>query len=454
MSLDYQASQDFEWARAKAFWRRVRNWLVGEPNQLLPLDEVRQRVEVRGQHYAGLRQVPIDSIVGSSGRYMDFDRAFLPVQGRTRDRWVSIDKAHYQDIILPPVDLYQIGEVFFVKDGNHRVSVARERGQVFIDAYVIVIDVPVPVTPEASLDELALRQERYDFLRQTELAATRPEAQLETGVTGQFQKLMEHINVHRWYMGEQQQAEASLRDAAASWYDQIYLPLVEMIRQQNILRSFPGYTETDLYLWVVEFQRYLRETYRSEAGLEPGEASKADRARRAEAGRQVADDYPLAAVRKLVGQLQRSEWVSQTLLNQERAGFFRATRANELFPLEPFSVTIPGQYERLVEHIRVHRWYLGEQRKAEATLEEAVRSWYENLYRPLVDIVREQGILADFSGRSETDLYLWIMSHRWFLREVYGSELSVEQAAEQFMEDFTDKPGRKSFPKENGEPSS
>jgi hypothetical protein len=436
MSDDLRASQDFEWALAKAFWRRVLNWVKGSSNKLLPFDEVRQRLDLRGQHYAGMRQVPIDQIVGSTGRYLDFDRAFLPLQGRTRDRWISIDKAHYQDVILPPVELLKVGEAYFVKDGNHRVSVARERGQAYIDAYVIEIDVPVPVTPDASLDELALKQESFNFFKETHLDETRPGASFETAVNGQYQRLLEHISVHRWYLGEQRQQAVELQAAAESWYDNVYLPVVELIRSQNLLRSFPGYTETDLYLWIVTYQGYLRDAYQDEAGLEPIDLAKGESSLRATAGRQIKDEFPLGAVGKLVNLLKRSNWVDIALLRQEQAGFFRRTLVNELYPEERFEATIPGQYERLLEHIRAHRWYLGEQRQQEVSFQDAVQSWYENVYRPLVVMVREQGILKDFPGRTETDLYLWIMSHRWFLQNNYGSDVSVEKAAEQFREDY------------------
>lgn len=446
MSDDQRAIQDFEWALAKGFWRRVLTWVTGSSNKLLPFDEVRARLEVRGQHYLGMRQVPIDQIVGSAGRYLDFDRAFLPLQGRTRDRWISIDKAHYQDVILPPVELFKVGEVYFVKDGNHRVSVARERGQAFIDAYVIEVDVPVPVTPDTSLDELTLQQERYNFFKETHLDELRPQASFETTVNGQYQRLLEHISVHRWYLGEQRQAAVDLPEAAASWYDLVYLPVVEMIRSQNLLRSFPGYTETDLYLWVVTYQGYLRDAYQDEAGLEPMADQAADHALKDAAGKHVREEFPLGAVGKLVSMLKRSDWVSQALLQQEQADFFRRTQLNELYPEERFEATIPGQYERLLEHIRVHRWYLGEQRRQEVPLQEAVQSWYENLYRPLVEIVRSQGVLQDFPGRTETDLYLWIMSHRWFLQNSYGSDVSVEQAAEQFVDEHAPQRRKKRRP--------
>ena len=131
-----QAAQDYERAIFKGFWRKILTRIRGESNELLPFDDVRERLPVGGQHYLGLRQVRVDKIIGSMSRFRDFDRAFLPVQTKTKDRWISIDEAHYKDVILPPVDLYKMGEIYFVKDGNHRVSVARSLGMAFIEAKV------------------------------------------------------------------------------------------------------------------------------------------------------------------------------------------------------------------------------------------------------------------------------------------------------------------------------
>ena len=140
-----QAREDFARARRKAFFQSIGALLARRSRELVPLDEVRARLNIRGSAYRGLQQVPVTKIVGSEGRYSDFDRQFLPRQTKTQQRWQSVDIGHYEENPLPPVDLYKIGEVYFVKDGNHRVSVARERGQSEIDAYVTeyLVDVPL-----------------------------------------------------------------------------------------------------------------------------------------------------------------------------------------------------------------------------------------------------------------------------------------------------------------------
>ena len=229
MAINQRAIHDFDRAASRAFWRRVVTRLTGENNELLPFDEVREKLTFQGQHYTGLKQVPINQIVGSMGRFNDFDRAFLPSQSRTKGRWISIDKAHYEEIALPPVDLYKIGEIYFVKDGNHRVSVARERGQEFIDAYVTEIDIPVVLTADTTLDELDLKQEQSEFILATGLDRLRPEARIEATVLGVYPKLLEHIQKHRYYLGINNDAEISFEDAVASWYDNVFSPLMEII---------------------------------------------------------------------------------------------------------------------------------------------------------------------------------------------------------------------------------
>ena len=94
----------------------------------------------------------------------------------------------------------------------------------------------------------------------------------------------------------------------------------------------------------------------------------------------------------------------------------------------------------MLEHVSVHRWYLGEQRGAEVPYQEAVASWYDNVYLPLVKVIREHRILAGFPGRTESDLYLWIIEHQALLREVYGGDIPLEQAADHFKEDYSPDP--------------
>jgi len=422
--VDYRnlALYDFDRALARAFWRKILSWIRRKSNRLLPFDEVREKLPMRGQRYLGMTQVPIDRIVGSMGRYHDFDRAFLPTHSKNRDRWVSIDVAHYGQVVLPPVELYKIGEIYFVKDGNHRISVARERGQLYVDAYVTEIDVPVPLSTDLTIDELELKRAYAAFLEQTRLDVLRPGADLESRLPGQYELLLEHIDVHRWYLGENSQREIPYSEAVTSWYDTVYTPVVEVFRQQGLVEELSRFKEVDLYLWVMKYQAYLREAYREEIAREEAAVDLLDEAAREEASRQFAEEHPRAPVKKLIQAFNQATWLDEIFLRQERAAFFRRTNLAELRPQAQISSSIPGQYERLLEHIRVHRWYLGIQRNQEVPYEEAVLSWYDNVYMPLVRIIRKEGILKDFPDRTETDLYMWIITRQWVLRQLDRKE--------------------------------
>jgi hypothetical protein len=261
-----QAEANFQEARRKALLATILDTLRRQPSNLLAFEDVRARLNVRGQRYLGHQVVSLDHIIGSEGRYGDFDRRFLPRSDTLKQRWSNIDKARQLDVALPPVDLYKIGDVYFVRDGNHRVSVARQQGQVFMDAYVTELLVDVPLGPDLSVRDLLLKEEYSDFLEWTDLHLLRPDERIEFSELGGYLDLVRHINAHRYYLGQQQGRDISRDEAVASWYDTVYLPVVQVIRAQGVLKHFPGRTEADLYRWIIEHRWYMRE----HSGADPG----------------------------------------------------------------------------------------------------------------------------------------------------------------------------------------
>jgi hypothetical protein len=137
------------------------------------------------------------------------------------------------------------------------VSVARERGQDFIDAHIIEVHAPAPVRSAEDLLEWMRHQDALAFYEATGLGDLRPDARIELTLPGQYEKLLEHIRTHRWYLGIEKKHEVGNAEAVASWYDRVYLPTVEAIRATDALRDFPQRTEADLYLWITEHHWYL-----------------------------------------------------------------------------------------------------------------------------------------------------------------------------------------------------
>jgi hypothetical protein len=257
--VEEKARSAFQRARRKAFWRQVWATLRGQPNELLSYEQVREKLHLAGMIYRGVQAVPLARIIGSVDRYRDFDRAFLPSQDYTAERWRSIGRAFYNTVSLPPVKLYQIGDAYFVFDGNHRVSVARELGIEFIDAEVTECHTRVPVGADLQAEDLEIKGEQAEFLERTNIDRLCSDHGIEFTIAGAYQRLLEHIAVHRHFKGLEWQREVPEHEAVVDWYEYIYTPIVEAIRQENILADFPGRTEADLYLWIVDHLHFLRE---------------------------------------------------------------------------------------------------------------------------------------------------------------------------------------------------
>ncbi len=246
------AIEDFHRARRRAAMQELISWLKGETADLLSYEEVRRQLKATAGAERGLHDIPLDAIVGSVGRYTDFTRSFLPKDEVNVQRWARVKVATLGMTGLPAIDVYRIGDVYFVSDGNHRVSVARELGATHIQAYVTVVRTDVPLTPDIKPDDLILKAEYADFLRWSNLKRALPDVELSLTSPGKYEDLREHISVHRYYMGLEQERPIPLSEAVAHWHEVIYGPVVETINRLGLLRDFPDRTEADLYLWVAE----------------------------------------------------------------------------------------------------------------------------------------------------------------------------------------------------------
>lgn len=246
-------------AEAVAYFQRLRRqaalttlfgWLRGKSVNLLSYEDVRARLQAHETGRRTLEDVPIDAIVGSAGRYHEFTRGFLPGESISRSRWARVKLAMTGMSGVPPIEVYRVGGAYFVQDGNHRVSVAREMGMSTIEAYVTEVKTEVAIGPEIDAKALIIAAEQAEFLRQTGAKSGLPDTDLRLTATGQYPVLLEHINVHRYYMGESAGQEVSLDEALQHWYTEVYSPVVDLIRERDLLNDFPERTEADLYLWL------------------------------------------------------------------------------------------------------------------------------------------------------------------------------------------------------------
>src|SRR5215211_6317583 len=259
MNLNERADKNFSRARRRAFLKRVGAYLRKDPasNRLLSFDEVRSALGAVQQSYLGMRVVPVAKIVGSVGRHRDFDRAFLPGKLSLGERWKKIDQAVLRAEELPPVSLYKIGDAYFVRDGNHRVSVARQQGVEMIDAEVVELRSRVPVDSALTARDLLHKLEHRHLLERLPIDRVLPEIKVEFSDVADYRRLATFIEAHGFRVSQLWKRYVSPEEVLGDWYEYGYRPIAEMIREERILEAFPGRTELDLYFWIVSHRERL-----------------------------------------------------------------------------------------------------------------------------------------------------------------------------------------------------
>ncbi len=267
MDINEQADKDFSRARRRAFLRRLGAYLRRDEasNQLLSFDEVRGALGAVEQSYLGMRVVPVADIVGSVGRHRDFDRAFLPSKPSLGGRWKKIDQAMRRAEELPPVSLYKIGNAYFVRDGNHRVSVAHQQGIEMIDAEVVELRSRVPVNSALTARDLLYKLEHRRLLERLPIDQVLPELKVELSDVADYRRLATQIEAHGFRLGQLWRRYISSEETLRDWYEHSYRPIAVMIREERILDAFPGRTEMDLYLWILRHREQLALEARDES---------------------------------------------------------------------------------------------------------------------------------------------------------------------------------------------
>ena len=254
------AQFDFGRARRRRALSRLGSVLRGAPADLgviLPFDEVVAALGRRGERRLGLKTIPLDSIVGTVDRGREFDRSFRPTSGRVRARWERIAEVMRRGQSLPPIDVYRVGHMHFVRDGHHRVSVARTLGHDVIDAYVTEVLTETAPDDATRVSELPLKSHERLFLERVPLPR---EARLRVQPTDRAAYAQLAEGVEAWGFRAMQAAREFMtrEQVAERWYRDEYLPVVEMLREAGLATE---QNETDAYLAVVSLRYLLLRTH-------------------------------------------------------------------------------------------------------------------------------------------------------------------------------------------------
>jgi dienelactone hydrolase len=263
MRQTHSASEMRDWtdARRAAFAQDVLATLTRRPANLLPFEEVRQKLNLRNARYLGLENVSLDQIVGSVGRYRDFTRAFFPRQSEMSERWRRIQQLTTTGGGFPPIELFKVGQVFFVRDGNHRVSVARQNKASSIEAHVWEYETRVPLEPDMDVRDLWIKAAYAAFLERTDIDHLCPDLHIELTDPDGYEDLLYEIEAFQQSLSGIDERDVPFDEAVTLWHEMQYTPIIELIRQRGILQDFPDRTEGDLYLWLRRNQEELTVRY-------------------------------------------------------------------------------------------------------------------------------------------------------------------------------------------------
>ena len=267
-------THDFVRAHRHAIFQNVFSTFRWSNPDLLSFYEVTKLIKPEAEAYKGMKTIPVRNIIGSESRYHDFSSAFYPKNTHLQRRWESVDAANIDDVILPPISVYKLGEWYFVRDGNHRVSVARSKGVEFIDAEVVELTSKIPLEEGITLNEIKRRvvaYERQRFLDQFNPTYL-PMDRIVFTAPGSYPEMVNHILVHKYYLNQGRKDEISFEEGAVSWYENVYLKIAEAIEAEHLLVEFPGQTEADMYMWLV---RKWDEMKRINARATENDAAKA-----------------------------------------------------------------------------------------------------------------------------------------------------------------------------------
>lgn len=259
-NIVYMKSEgEFNRARRKALLEEIVAGIRGSHLDLLSFEEVVQKLRLRNTVNRGLQDIPLAQIAGSCGRYTDFTRTFTPRRaGRDKERWRQIYTLAVTGKGFPPIEVYKIDQVYFVRDGNHRVSVARELKWETIQAYVTELPTVFTLTPDVKPDELLIKEECAIFLEKTNLHQLRPKADITFTIPGRYNRLLRQISVYRYNLSKRRTDIPTYEEAVIDWYDKFYAPMIEHIKTSGVMKLFPGRTPDDLLAWLVEHQKELQ----------------------------------------------------------------------------------------------------------------------------------------------------------------------------------------------------
>jgi len=365
--------------------------------QFLEFNEEYEREKPVSSFDLGVFEVPLSQIVGTVGRYRDFDRG-LNAAGFVKGRRLrKLKEAIEQGIELPPLELYKLKDHYFIVDGHHRVVLARKAGKKALKAHVIE-----HLPPRNSLDNL-LARERSEFELTTDIH------DITLTELAQYEKLLCQIREHKYFLGEREKREVSFKDAARDWHETIYTPIAARIDEEEILRDYPDRTVADLYVYISDHK--WMESRRK--------------------GYDIGFSHALQHFHH-----RSAEKTLRDHLKDLFSPFIRGSRRRKIFQertgLRDIILSDEKGYSKLMKQISEHKYYLSQKTGREVSIDEASAQWRYEIFDPVRKVLEEERFIFGFSRKTPADLYLMLSDLKWFESEKRGYDIGFTAAIEEY----------------------
>ena len=263
----------------------------GRDTRMIPFDMIRAELRQQNPLYRGIQDIQLNLVVGSVGRAGEFTRHFLPLKDSLKERWIGVERLAVEQG-WPPIEVFQVGNVYFAKDGNHRLSVARQMEMATVEAHVWTFPDYVEIDPDATLEDVLIQLGERDFLEKTKIDERMPNHGILFTIPGNYTELLAQIENLRETLAQIDGERMPYYDAVDAWHEMIYLPTIQIIQDSTLLSDFPGRTEADLFVWVSKHREGLRYKFGGYANL-------------ADLAAFLAEEYKERGVSKIARQVRR-----------------------------------------------------------------------------------------------------------------------------------------------------
>lgn len=250
----------FDRARRQAQRDQLSGLLQSRDTRMIPFEAIRSQLRQQNPLYLGLQEIPFQQVVGSVGRAHEFTRKFLPLNDGLRERWIGVHRLA-EDRGWPPIEVYQVGNLYFAKDGNHRLSVASQLKMATVEAHVWLFPEDIAFELDMNLEDVFIQLGERNFQETTAIVQRLPDHGIRFTSPGNYTELLAQIEKFRETLTQIDGVPISYYDAVDAWYEMVYLPAIEILKESTLLSDFPGRTEADLFVWMSKHREGLEEKY-------------------------------------------------------------------------------------------------------------------------------------------------------------------------------------------------